>query len=75
MFFSGSRISDPESQTNRYFFLILLINKIILNFVTFVGTKKGRTTYFFPPPLLLLLLDPRSVIRDLGWINIRIREG
>ncbi len=37
-----------------YFFLRRFKNKIIYNFVTFVATKKGRTTIFFG------IRDPRS---------------
>jgi hypothetical protein len=34
-------------------------NKIILNFVIFMATKKGRTTFFYPSLLLLFLIrDP-----------------
>ncbi len=57
------------SKLAQSFFLHLLKNKKIFNFVIFVATKKGRTTNFFHPSLLLLFLNPgigvpRSGIRD-----------
>ncbi len=56
------------------FFLQHFKTKIIYNFVKFVATWKGMTTNFFHPSLLLLFLDPRSGIRDPGWVKIRIRD-
>jgi hypothetical protein len=79
-FFSGSRISDPRSRiptpyflelSNKFlgkkfynFFLQHLKNKIILNFVKFVATKKGLTTNLFSPLSFLAVLG--SGIRDPG---------
>jgi hypothetical protein len=42
------------------FFLFLFKNKIIFNFLKFIGYKKGKTK--IPPPML----DPGSRIRDPG---------
>jgi single-stranded DNA-specific DHH superfamily exonuclease len=47
--------------------------------VKFVATKKGLTTNFFSPLSLVAVFgsgirDPRSVIRDPEWVNIRIRD-
>jgi hypothetical protein len=47
-------------KTGPNFFLQHLKNKVILNFVKFVATKKGLTTNFFSPLSLLLSLDPGS---------------
>jgi len=43
-------------KTGQNFFLQHLKNKIILNYVKFVATKKGLATNFFHPSLLLLFL-------------------
>jgi hypothetical protein len=53
-------------KTGPKFFLQHLKNKITLNFLKFVATKKGVTTNFFYPSLLLLFLDPGFGIRDPG---------
>jgi len=42
--------------------MYLFQNKIMLNFVIFVATKKGRTKIVPLPPLLLQLIDPGSGI-------------
>jgi hypothetical protein len=47
-------------KTGPNYFLQHLKNKILLNFVIFVATKKGVTTNFFHLSLLLLFLDPGS---------------
>ncbi len=39
-----------------------------------MATKKGTATILFHPSSLLLFLDPRSDIRDPGWVKIKIRE-
>ncbi len=83
MFFSGSRIPIPYflELSDKYlgkkffnflkigsnFFLWHLKNKIILNFVKFVATKKGLTTIFFSPLSFVAVFgsgirDPRSGI-------------
>jgi hypothetical protein len=54
-------------------------HKIIKNFVKFVATKKGMTTNFFSPLSFVAVFgsgirDPRSGIRDPGWVKIRIRD-
>jgi hypothetical protein len=46
------------------FFLQQFKNKIILNFVKFVATKKGITTNFFSPLSFVAVFG--SEIRDLG---------
>jgi hypothetical protein len=71
-FFSGSQ-PYTSLKTDPNIFLQHLKNKIILNFVKFVATKKGLTTNFFPS-LLLLFLDPGSGIRDPEWVKVRIRD-
>ncbi len=42
----------------------------------FVATKKDLTIIFFTPLFCccIWILDPRSGIRDPGWIKIRIRD-
>jgi hypothetical protein len=65
-------------KTGQIFFLQHLKNKIILNYVKFVATKKGLTTNFFSPlsfvavfgsvadpdPGSVAFLTPRSGIRN-----------
>jgi hypothetical protein len=46
-------------------------NKIILNFVIFVATKKGGKQIL---PLSSFVAVAGSGIRDPGWIKIRIRD-
>ncbi len=81
-FFFGSRIPTPyflelsdkflgkkffnSLKTDPNFFLQHLKNKIILNFVKFVATKKSLTTNFFYPSLLLLFFNP-------GYPDIQIK--
>jgi hypothetical protein len=62
-----------------YFVLQHSKAKIIYNFVKFVATKKGMTTNFFSPLSFVAVFgsgirDPRSEIRDPGWVKIRIRD-
>jgi hypothetical protein len=51
----------------------------MLHFVKFVATKKCLTKIFFSPLSFLIVFgsgirDPRSGIRDPGWVKIRIRD-
>jgi hypothetical protein len=62
------------------FFLQQFKNKIILNFVKFVATKKGMKTNFFSPLSFVAVFgsgirDPGYEIRDPGWVKIRIRDS
>ncbi len=52
------------------FFLQHFKNKFFLHFVKFVATKKFMTTNFFHPSFCSCF---GSVIRDPGWVKIRIR--
>ncbi len=68
-----------SSKTGPNFFLQHFKNKIINNFVEFVATKKGLTINIFSPLSLVNVFgsgirDPRSEIRDPGWVKIRIRD-
>ncbi len=61
------------------FFLQQFKNYIIFHFVKFVATKKCLTKNFFSPLSFLHVFgsgirDPRSGIRDPGWVKIRIRD-
>jgi hypothetical protein len=57
-------------KTGPNLFLQRLKNKIILNFVKFVSTKKGLTTNFFSPLSFVAVFW----IRDPEWVKIRIRD-
>jgi hypothetical protein len=58
------------------FYLEQFKNKIILHFGKFVATKKCLTKDFFIPlfSICFWIRDPRSGIRDPGWVKIRIRD-
>jgi hypothetical protein len=65
------------------FFSSAFQNKIILNFVKFVATKKYNDLFFFTPLVCCCfwigdprsgIRDPRSGIPDKGWVKIRIRD-
>jgi hypothetical protein len=61
------------------FFLQHFKSKIIFNFVKFMAPKKGMTTQFFSPLSFVAVFasgirDPRSEIRDPGWVKIWIRD-
>ncbi len=48
----------------------------MFNFMKFVATKKGLTTNFFTPLFCCCfwIRDPKSKIRDLEWVKIRIQD-
>ncbi len=58
------------------FFLQTSKNKINYNFVKFVAKKRYENRFFFTPLFCYCfwIRDPRSRIRDPGWVKIRIRD-
>ncbi len=79
---SGYRIPNPYLELSNKFlgekfynslktgpnvFLQHFKNKIILNFVKFVASKKGITTNFFSPLSFVEVFG--SEIRDPGWVK------
>jgi hypothetical protein len=66
----GSWIPNPYFLEHCDNFWSKKLNNV--QFCEICSYKQGMTTKFFTPLLLLLFLDPRSEIRDLGWVKIRI---
>ncbi len=56
------------------FFLNLLKNETIFNFLPYLWLQKKMDNKFFSPPHLLLLLDSGFEILDPGKIKISILE-
>jgi hypothetical protein len=86
--FPGSRILDPRSPNHMFESLVQILwvkGALILCQLAPIFSVPVKKRYSWlhkkvrqeipPPPLLLLLLDPKSEVRDLGWLKMRIRSG
>ncbi len=71
--FLGKKFYNPL-KTGPNFFLQHLKNKIILNFVKFVGTKKGLTTNFFSP-LSFVAVNYRNLRKKVFFLKFLLIIG